>query len=119
MGFGSDCGAADTPAVFESGPAEIGMTFSTTLALPGVGERTEDAGDVVVPLHDPCVGVAETKVTPAGRTDADAERAAAGGLVAVLVIERSAGPFKCSDAPDHQETRRPRHPQRSRAGEPQ
>jgi hypothetical protein len=58
-----------TVAMLESGPDEIGLvTTITTAAEPPLAMEPREQLTVLVPEQDPCEGVAETNVVPAGKT---------------------------------------------------
>src|ERR1017187_2446489 len=58
-----------TVAVLESGPDEFGLaTTITTVAEPPLAMVPREQLTVLVPEQDPCDGVAETNVEPAGKT---------------------------------------------------
>ncbi len=58
-----------TEAVFESIPCVLAFTLTTSVMLADTCGLRIPMGQVTVavPVHVPCVGVAETKVTPAGK----------------------------------------------------
>jgi hypothetical protein len=58
-----------TVAVLVSEPAEPGLiTTITTVAVPPLAMVLREQETVLVPEQDPCDGVAETNVVPAGKT---------------------------------------------------
>ena len=66
--FGSRVSVA-TVAVFATVPDELGpATTSTMVAEPPATRVPREQPTVLVPVQDPCDGVAETNVVPAGRT---------------------------------------------------
>jgi hypothetical protein len=66
--FGSGV-AEETKAVLTTGPNELGLrTTSTTVAEPLAAIVPREQMTVLVPEQDPCEGVDETNVVPAGRT---------------------------------------------------
>jgi hypothetical protein len=54
-------------AVFESVPVVVGVTTKLTVALAPAAIRPRLQTTVLVPVQLPWLGVAETKVTPAGK----------------------------------------------------
>ena len=65
--FGSAV-AAKTVLVLLTVPAMLGLrTTSTTVAEPPLAIVPREQLTALVPEQDPCVGVAETNVVPAGR----------------------------------------------------
>lgn len=86
-GFGSGSDAA-TVAVLDMAPG-VEEVFSTRVivALPPVANAPTAHDTVVVPLQDPCDGVAETNVAPAGRTSVTTTPLAAlGPLLTTLIV---------------------------------
>ena len=66
-GFGSVC-VADTVAVLDTTPGvDAVVSTRVIVALPPFDNVPTAQDTVVVPLHDPWDGVAETNVVPAGR----------------------------------------------------
>ena len=66
--FGSD-DVAVTVAVLDTWPGvDAVVSTRVIVALPGFANVPIAQDTVVVPLHDPCDGVAETNVVPAGST---------------------------------------------------
>jgi hypothetical protein len=57
----------ETPAVFESVPATVGVTTRLTVALLPAAIEPRSQMTVLVPVQLPWLGVAETKFTPAGK----------------------------------------------------
>jgi hypothetical protein len=78
-GFGS-VSVAVTVAVLDTEPG-VGEVVSTRLivALPPFASEPREHVTVVVLLHDPCDGVAETNVVPAGSTSVTVTLLAAPG----------------------------------------
>jgi hypothetical protein len=77
-----------TFAVLESEPDPVGVTTMITDTVPAVpvgGMVPSPHVTVVVPLHVPCVGVAETKVAAAGRTSVSVTPVAGEGPLFVIV----------------------------------
>ena len=61
--------AATTVAVFVNVPAALGaVTTMSTVAVTPLGKMPRLQTTVLVPEHVPVLGVAETNVTPGGRT---------------------------------------------------
>src|ERR1700710_887243 len=56
-----------TEAVSVRLPGALGITCITTDALPPAATVPSEQERIVVPVHDPWLGCAETKETPAGR----------------------------------------------------
>jgi hypothetical protein len=56
----------NTVAVLLSGPACVGVTTKTTVALPLAG-RAKEQWTVLVPAKQPWLGVTETRFTLAGK----------------------------------------------------
>jgi hypothetical protein len=86
-GFGSVC-VAVTVTVLDTGPG-VDEVVSTRLivALPRFANVPIAQDTVVVPLHDPCDGVAETNVVPAGSTSVTTTLLAAlGPLLATVIV---------------------------------
>ena len=66
-GFGSGV-MEEAVAVLETVPDMLGLlTTSTAVATPLAGTVPREQVTVLVPVQDPCDGVAETNVVPAGR----------------------------------------------------
>jgi hypothetical protein len=77
----------DTTAVFASGPGADGsVTVSAIDAEPRFAMEPSEQVMVVVPLQLPCVGVAETKVVPAGIASVTVTFAAAVGPALLTAI---------------------------------
>ncbi len=77
-----------TLAVLERGPDPVGVTTMITDTVPAVPIPAivpSEQVTAVVPLHVPCVGVAETKVAAAGRVSVSVTPVAAEGPLLVTV----------------------------------
>jgi hypothetical protein len=87
-GFGSTSTAV-TVAVLDTAPGGVDVVVSTRLivALPPFANAPTAHDTVVVPLQDPCDGVAETNVVPAGSTSVTTTLLAAPGpLLTTLIV---------------------------------
>jgi hypothetical protein len=77
-----------TLAVFEIVAAAAGVTFTVSVIVADAAAVIVPSAQltVVVPLHVPCEGVAETNVVPAGSTSTTDTPAASEGPLFVVVI---------------------------------
>jgi hypothetical protein len=81
--FGSVVAAA-TVAVFVSVPAALGaLTTMSTVAVAPLGKMPSLHVTVLVPEQVPELGVAETNVTPAGRTSVRVTPLVVAGIVGI------------------------------------
>ena len=67
-------------------PAEAGVTTITTVALALLARLPIVQVTAVAPLHEPCDGVEETKVTPPGSVSVGVTLVAGAGPLLVMVI---------------------------------
>jgi hypothetical protein len=99
-GFGSVC-PPETVAVFETCPGVDAVVTTRVIVAPAPLARVPTAQvTVVVPLHDPCEGVAETKLVPAGSASVMlTPLAASGPLFTMLIVYVTFAPAGKGGAP--------------------
>ena len=76
---------AVTLAVFDNCPADCGCTTMFTIANEPLGKLPRLQVTVLLPLHDPWVGVADTNVIPDGRLSVTTTFVAGDGPLFVTV----------------------------------
>ena len=81
----------ETVAELATCPWAVGVTTIVTNALPPEASDPKLQLTVLVPLHDPCVGVAEPNVRPPGKTSLTLTPVAFAGPLFVTVMRYESG----------------------------